>query len=72
MKQVVLPHDPDSPHRVPTRPLKRPPLPEPPIKATAVGKKTPLDLSASPERSEEDEDETSRDPDADQAPIDEE
>jgi len=62
MKQVVLPHDPDSPHRAPTRPLQ--PLPEPfrepspeadtdisspdPAKETAVSSQTPRDLQSDP------------------------
>jgi DNA-binding PadR family transcriptional regulator len=52
MKQVVLPHDPDSPHRAPTRPLKQvldahPGEAEPPpSKATSVSTQTPLDLSS--------------------------
>lgn len=53
MKQVILPHDPDSPHRAPTRPLKRqrPPEPEkddegPSSKTTSLNRKTPLDLAA--------------------------
>jgi DNA-binding PadR family transcriptional regulator len=59
MKQVVLPHDPDSPHRVPTRPLQqvhdhseateteidtRIEL-ENSSKATRISSKTPLELS---------------------------
>jgi DNA-binding PadR family transcriptional regulator len=60
MKQVVLPHDPDSPHRVPTQPIVGPrarpntevdtDLPElPSHKETALSKKTPLDLPQSPD-----------------------
>ncbi len=60
MKQVVLPHDPDSPHRAPTRVINHqpatPPPPAtdgetPPAKTTAFSKKTPRDLMspASPE-----------------------
>lgn len=48
MKQVILPHDPDSPHRAATRPLKQSPAIEPPIPHaispadTAISNKTPL------------------------------
>jgi DNA-binding PadR family transcriptional regulator len=52
MKQVVLPHDPDSPHRAPTRPLT--PRPDvdteaPTLKDTALNATTPRDLSVDPE-----------------------
>ncbi|NLX09440.1 MAG: PadR family transcriptional regulator [Chloroflexi bacterium] len=43
MKQVVLPHDPDSPHRVPTRPLRPSdvhPGPAGEAKKTATGRQT--------------------------------
>lgn len=58
MKQVVLPHDPDSPHRVPTRPLHSPAAGPPvseadtdlslssPAKETALSTRTPPDLAA--------------------------
>jgi DNA-binding PadR family transcriptional regulator len=64
MKQVVLPHDPDSPHRVPTRPLtpapEFPPKPAvddqpldssvpPSLKATAPSRDTPPDLKVNQE-----------------------
>jgi DNA-binding PadR family transcriptional regulator len=51
MKQVILPHDPDSPHRVPTRPLPpappRPPDPPAPnaAKQTSLNTKTPPRLA---------------------------
>ena len=54
MKQVVLPHDPDSPHRAPTRPLRQPSKPRPAdvdpdtetksSKTTSLSSKTPFDL----------------------------
>ncbi|MBI5961311.1 MAG: PadR family transcriptional regulator [Chloroflexi bacterium] len=53
MKQVVLPHDPDSPHRVPTRPLPQPssypPAPPAPAssKQTSFSTKTPPRLADS-------------------------
>lgn len=54
MKQVVLPHDPDSPHRAPTRPLTPLPVPleptaddAPDIKKTRPAQETPPQLSTS-------------------------
>jgi DNA-binding PadR family transcriptional regulator len=52
MKQVVLPHDPDSPHRAPTRPLKpsvtppphEPQVGPPPAKTTSLSTETPPNL----------------------------
>ncbi len=63
MKQVVLPHDPDSPHRAPTRPLKpssAPPRREPEdgspsAKTTSFSSKTPLDLTPPTDNADEDE-----------------
>jgi DNA-binding PadR family transcriptional regulator len=54
MKQVVLPHDPDSPHRAPTRPLSQPSGPRsrdpeadsPSSIATSVSAKTPPNLTS--------------------------
>jgi DNA-binding PadR family transcriptional regulator len=58
MKQVILPHDPDSPHRVPTRPLVSSKDPSVPTEAetdmfsshneTPADSKTPVSLEAAP------------------------
>ena len=67
MKQVILPHDPDSPHRLPTRPLVRPNDPRVPpdadtdlslstpgtSKATSRPAKTPLERAV-PHRADHD------------------
>lgn len=59
IKQVVLPHDPDSFHRAPTRPLNhlhQHPIPDtseppsPPAKTTTLSTKTPVDLPRLPDQ----------------------
>jgi DNA-binding PadR family transcriptional regulator len=62
MKQVVLPHDPDSPHRVPTRPLKpsaapphhEPEAGSPSAKTTSLSTQTPPNLTPPIDESNED------------------
>ncbi len=67
MKQVVLPHDPDSPHRVPTRPMRKSPAVQPPAsesdtdlnlsaptKETSLSTRTPRDLATELHPSDDD------------------
>lgn len=72
MKQVILPHDPDSPHRLPTRP-PRPRIPPPDhaensgaAKETTPGTSAPHTLASPPEAAEngEDIDANGNDPDS--------
>jgi DNA-binding PadR family transcriptional regulator len=66
MKQVILPHDPDSPHRVPTRSVRQPPIQRfdteadtdlnlsPMSKQTPPGIQTPSHPEAPPDPEQED------------------